>query len=76
MCTFPPPVKPISVSFASPGPFTTHPIIETVMNSEICSSLCSTSCTVLITSNCCLVHEGQEITVTPLLLSPNDLSNS
>ena len=66
----------MSVSFASPGPFTTHPINETVIDSEICSSLCSTSCTVSITSNCCLAHEGQEITVTPLLLSPNDLSNS
>ena len=31
LLSFPPPVIPISVKAASPGPFTTHPIIERVI---------------------------------------------
>jgi len=30
LLSFPPPVIPISVEAASPGPFTTHPIIDNV----------------------------------------------
>ena len=35
LLSFPPPVKPISVCAASPGPLTTHPIIERLIGSLI-----------------------------------------
>ena len=62
----PPPVIPISVCEASPGPFTTHPIIESVMGVLICDNLSSSFFTVSITSKPCLAQDGHEIILTPL----------
>ena len=64
----------MSVSLASPGPFTTQPITESVIGVVICSNLFSSSPTVLITLKFCLAHEGQEIIFTPLCLKFRDLS--
>ena len=64
---------PILVSLASPGPFTTQPIIDKEIVSLICDNFSSIIFTVLITSKFCLAQEGQDIIVTPLFLIPNDL---
>ena len=56
------------MDLASPGPFTTQPIIETVIGVRMSSNCSSISLTVLITSNCCLAQDGQDITVTPFFL--------
>ena len=63
---FPPPVTPISLLRASPGPLTIQPIIETVIDFFICESFCSRVLTVSITGNACLAQEGHEIIFTPL----------
>ena len=65
---FPPPVNPICVCEASPGPLTTHPIIDSVIGSFICESFSSKIFTVSITGNPCRAHEGQDIMFTPLCL--------
>ena len=67
---------PICVIVASPGPFTTQPIIETVIGVTISSSDFSIFFTVSITGNCCLAQEGQEIIFTPLFLKPKLFSIS
>ena len=72
----PPPVIPISVWAASPGPLTTHPIIESVIGVLICDNSSSSFFTVFITSKPCLAHDGQEIIVTPLDLRFNDFKIS
>ena len=46
---FPPPVIPISVEAASPGPLTTHPITDNVIGALMCESLLSNIFTVSIT---------------------------
>ena len=76
MCTFPPPVIPTCVIVASPGPLTTHPIIDTVMGTLISSKEDSSFLTVSITGNCCLAHDGQEIIFTPLFLIPKPFNIS
>ena len=43
----PPPVMPMSVCAASPGPFTTQPIIDKEIGVFICDNLSSNSLTVL-----------------------------
>ena len=76
MFPFPPPVIPTSVIAASPGPFTTHPIIDSVTGVLICDNFSSKTFTVLITWNACLAHDGQEIIFTPLFLKPKDFKIS
>ena len=68
----PPPVKPTSVWAASPGPLTTHPIIDKLIGFFICDNLFSNSFTVSITGKAWRAHEGQEIILTPLDLIPRD----
>ena len=72
----PPPVIPISVCDASPGPLTTHPIIDRVIGSFICESLSSSIFTVSITLNPCLAQDGQDIILTPLFRKPIDFKIS
>ena len=48
----PPPVRPMSVSLASPGPLTTQPMIETVMGTSMWARRFSSSPTVWGTLNC------------------------
>ncbi len=67
---------PISVCEASPGPFTTHPIIERVIGVLICDSFSSSFFTVFITSNPCLAQEGHDIIFTPLDLKLRDFKIS
>ena len=69
---FPPPVIPISVCEASPGPLTTHPIIEIVIGVFIWDNFSSSFFTVLITSKPCRAQDGQEIILTPLDLKFKD----
>ena len=69
----PPPVKPISVCAASPGPFTTQPIIERLIGFFICANFFYNNFTVSITGKACLAHDGQEIIFTPLDRIPKDL---
>ena len=76
LLSFPPPVIPISVCDASPGPLTTHPIIDKVIGSFMCDSLSSSIFTVSITSNPCLAQDGQDIILTPLFLKPIDFKIS
>ena len=76
MLFFPPPVIPISVCEASPGPLTTHPIIDKVIGVFIWDNFSSSFFTVLITSNPCLAHDGQEIILTPLDLKFKDFKIS
>ena len=66
MLSLPPPVIPISVCDASPGPFTTHPIIDKVIGVFICDNFASRVFTVSITSKPCLAQDGQDIILTPL----------
>ena len=73
MLSWPPPVNPISVCAASPGPLTTHPIIDKLIGFVICDNLFSNSLTVSMTGKACLAQEGQEIILTPLDLIPIDL---
>ena len=68
----PPPVKPMSVISASPGPFTTQPMIDRLIGVLMCSSRCSRISTVLITSNPCRAQLGQEMICTPRVRSPSD----
>ena len=72
----PPPVIPISVCAASPGPFTTHPIIDSVIGVLICESFSSKILTVSITLNACLAQDGHEIILTPLFLRFSDFKIS
>jgi len=72
----PPPVNPSWVWAASPGPLTTHPIIDIVIGSLICESFFSKILTVSITGNACRAHEGQEIMFTPLCLKFKDFKIS
>ena len=72
----PPPVNPICVCEASPGPLTTHPIIDNVIGSFICESFSSKIVTVSITGNPCRAHEGQDIMFTPLCLKFKDFKIS
>ena len=67
---------PTSVMAASPGPLTTHPIIDKVMGVFICESFCSKIFTVSITLKPCLAHDGQEIILTPLFLKFRDFNIS
>ena len=61
----PPPVIPISVWAASPGPFTTHPIMDKVIGFLIWDNFSSNILTVSITGKACLAQDGQEIILTP-----------
>ena len=72
----PPPVIPISVCAASPGPFTTHPIIDNEIGVLMCSNFSSNILTVSITWKACLAHDGQEIIFTPLFRKFNDFNIS
>ena len=74
LLSFPPPVIPISVCAASPGPFTTHPIIDSVIGVLMWDNLLSRILTVSITSKPWRAHEGHEIILTPLFLKFKDLS--
>ena len=76
LLSFPPPVIPISVWDASPGPLTTQPIIDRVKGVLIWDSFSSKILTVSTTSNPCLAHEGQDIILTPLSLKFNDFKIS
>ena len=67
---------PTSVSAASPGPFTTHPITDKVIGVLIWESFSSNNLTVSITSKPCLAHDGQEIILTPLLRKFKDFNIS
>ena len=69
---FPPPVRPICVWAASPGPLTTQPIIDNVIGSLMWESFSSNILTVSITGNACLAQEGQAIMFTPLCLKFSD----
>ena len=71
-----PPVKPISVWAASPGPLTTHPIIESVIGFVMWANLFSSVFTVSITGKACLAQEGQDIILTPLDLILRDFKIS
>ena len=73
---FPPPVIPISVCEASPGPLTTQPIIDSVIGVLICANFSSSFFTVSITLKPCLAHDGQEIILTPLDLKFKDFKIS
>ena len=55
----------MSLLSASPGPLTTHPMIESVRGVFIWASLCSNFLTVSITGKACLAQEGQEIILIP-----------
>ena len=57
-----PPVIPISVNAASPGPFTTQPIIDNVK--EFWYEVFSKILTVSITWKACLAQDGHEIILT------------
>ena len=72
----PPPVKPISVWAASPGPLTTQPIIDRVIGVLICANFSSKILTVSITGKACLAHDGQDIIWTPLALMLKDFKIS
>mgnify|MGYP004143333921 CR=1 FL=1 len=69
----PPPVKPISVWEASPGPLTTHPIMDKFIGFFIWDNLFSKVFTVSITGNAWRAQDGHEIIFTPLDLIPSDL---
>ena len=73
---FPPPVMPISVCAASPGPLTTHPIIDKEIGVFMWDNLSSNFLTVSITLKACLAQDGQEIILTPLFRKFSDLSIS
>ena len=73
---FPPPVIPMSVIEASPGPLTTHPITDKVIGVLICDSFSSKILTVSITWNPCLAHDGQEMILTPLFRKLSDFKIS
>ena len=73
---FPPPVIPMSVMAASPGPLTTQPIIDKVIGVLMCESLSSKILTVSITSNPCLAQDGQEIIFTPRCFKFSDFNIS
>mmetsp|Transcript_34626 Transcript_34626/g.44621 ORF Transcript_34626/g.44621 Transcript_34626/m.44621 type:complete len:201 (+) Transcript_34626:83-685(+) len=74
--SLPPPVKPRSVIAASPGPFTTQPMIESVIGSAIWASRSSKVCTVAMTSKPWREQLGQEMIFTPRVRSPSDFSIS
>ena len=74
--SFPPPVIPISVCFASPGPLTTQPIMDNVIGFFIWDNLLSSSLTVSITWKACLAQDGHEIIFTPLFLKFRDFKIS
>ena len=71
LLSFPPPVSPISVWAASPGPLTTQPIIDKVIGFFMWESFSSKALTVSITGKACLAQDGQDIILTPrdLMLS-------
>ena len=73
---FPPPVIPISVIAASPGPFTTHPIMLSVIGVLIWANFSSKILTVSITWNACLAQDGHEIILTPRFFKFNDFNIS
>ncbi len=66
----------MSVKDASPGPLTTHPIIDKVSGVLIWESLSSKILTVSITGNACRAQDGHEIILTPLCLKLSDFKIS
>ena len=74
--SFPPPVIPNSVCFASPGPLTTQPMMDNVIGFFIWDNLLSNSLTVSITWKACLAQDGHEIIFTPLFLKLRDFKIS
>ena len=66
----------MSVFFASPGPFTTQPIIERVKGVVRYENFFSSFATVSITGKPWRAQDGQEIIVSPLFLIPNDFNIS
>ena len=65
-----------SLGKASPGPLTTHPIIDRVIGVFICDNFSSSFFTISMTSNPCLAQEGQDIIFTPLDLKLSDFNIS
>src|ERR1017187_10143597 len=61
----PPPVKPMSVNSASPGPLTTQPMIDSDMGVDTWASRSSSASTVLMTLNPYRAHDGQAMMLTP-----------
>ena len=61
----------MSVSLASPGPFTTQPITDSVNGVVMWARRRSSTSTVLITWKAWRAHDGQAITVTPRRRSPS-----
>ena len=55
----------MSVSRASPGPFTTQPITDTVIGVVMWATRFSSASTVVITSYCWRAQDGQEMMLTP-----------
>ena len=76
LLSLPPPVIPISVEAASPGPLTTHPIIDKVKGVLICDNFSSSFFTTSITSKPWRAHEGHEMIYTPLFLKFRDFKIS
>ena len=68
-----PPAIPISASFASPGPFTTHPITATLISSGMSATISSTWFASLIRLILVLPQVGQDTTSIPPLRSPSVL---
>ena len=58
LLSWPPPVRPISVWAASPGPLTTQPIIDRLIGFLMCDNFSSNIFTVSITGKACLAHDG------------------
>ena len=72
----PPPVTPMSVISASPGPLTTQPMIESVSGVSMWASRSSRVATVAITLKPCRAQDGQEMIFTPRWRRPSDLRMS
>ena len=72
----PPPVTPISVINASPGPLTTQPMMLSVIGVLICASRSSSAATVWITLNPCRAQLGQLMIFTPRWRIPSDFRMS
>ena len=59
----------MSVCAASPGPLTTHPIIDKEMGVFMWDNLSSNFLTVSITLKACLAQDGQEIIFNPYVVN-------
>ena len=68
----PPPVKPMSVIRASPGPLTTQPMIDSDIGVAMWARRSSRASTVLMTLKPCRAHDGQAMMLTPRWRRPSD----